>query len=109
MNQALSTDDYNNLGKSKLLVSGSGAGVVPREVGISMIVRLYELKTKYPVTGFPSINETGYTDISTADAQYRTPLLKAVELGFYRSHTASPKSALTFGDLMHMLDIVLSY
>jgi len=109
INKALSTEDYNSLGKAKILVSGTGSSAVSREAGISAMVKLFEVKTKSPVTGYPTIEETGYSDIATADAAYRTAMLKAVELGFYRGATANPKGKLTFGDAMHMLDIILSY
>ena len=109
INQPLSTADYNGLGKAKLLVSGNGGSPVSREAGISAMVKLFEVKTKSPVSGYPTIGETGYSDIATADAVYRTSLLKAVELGFYRGVSANPKGKLTFGDAMHMLDIILSY
>lgn len=106
MNEPLSQENYDALGKGKLLVSGSG---VSREAGISALVRLYEIKAKRAVTGYPSLNETGYQDISGADEKYRVPLLKAVDLGFYRETYAKPKNIMTFGDLMHILDIILSY
>ena len=109
INQPLSAADYTGLGKAKLLVSGNGGSPVSREAGISAMVKLFEVKTKSPVSGYPTIGETGYTDIATADASYRTALLKAVELGFYRGVSANPKGKLTFGDAMHMLDIILSY
>lgn len=106
MNEPLSQENYNALGKGKLLVSGAG---VSREAGISALVRLYEIKAKRAVTGYPALNDTGYKDIAGADANYRIPLLKAVDLGFYRETSAKPKNIMTFGDLMHILDIILSY
>ena len=109
INQPLSTADYTGLGKAKLLVAGNGGSPVSREAGISAMVKLFEIKTKSPVSGYPTIGETGYSDIAQADAQYRTAMLKAVELGFYRGVSANPKGKLTFGDAMHMLDIILSY
>ena len=109
MNQPLSAADHSNLGKAKLLISGNGGSPVSREAGISAMVKLFEVKTRSPITGFPTIGETGYSDIDTADTQYRTAMLKAVELGFYRGANADPKGKLTFGDVMHMLDIILNY
>ena len=109
INVAVSAADIASLGNARLLVSGSGGAQVTREVAIDRMVRLFELRTRRPVTGFPSIAETSFTDIASASAEYRTSLLKAADLGFYRAHQANPRGPLTFGDLMHMLDIVLSY
>jgi len=109
INVPVTTADQASLSRAGLIVAGSGGAQVPREVAIDRLVRLFELRTRRPVTGFPTLAQTSFEDISTAAAEHRTSLLKAADLGFFRTHQANPRGPLTFGDLMHILDIVLSY
>jgi len=109
INVAVSPTDLASLGRARLLVPGSGGAPVSREVAIDRMVRLHELRTRRPVSGFPTLAETSFTDIGAASAEFRTSLLKAADLGFFRTHQANPSGSLTFGDLMHILDIVLAH
>lgn len=104
MNVPLSNNDFVSLGRAGMLVSGD---TVSRQAGINSLVRLYEVMSGYPVTMFPSLNQTSFADIINADEQFQTGLLKADSLGFYRGTTANPSGNLTMGDLMHILDIIL--
>lgn len=107
MNGPMTQEDFNALSKSKLLLSGNG--YVPREQALAVLIRLYEIKSGYPVAGYPTLIETSYTDIKNAGKEYQIPLLKAAELGFYRSTGANPKGNFTMGDLVQALHIILNY
>ncbi len=104
MNAHLSNGDFQELGKSKLLVSGTN---VTNEAGVSSLVRLYEIKTQSKIKDYPDITQSSLYDISSADPQYQESLLKADYLGFFTSASANPKGGMTFGDFMYMLSIVL--
>ncbi|MCL2564864.1 MAG: fibronectin type III domain-containing protein [Defluviitaleaceae bacterium] len=105
MNAAMDQRTFTSLGRSGMLISG---GTVSRQAGISSLVRLYETRTRAAVSWFPTAAESSMPDIGTAAAQFRTNLLKAEALGFYRGTTINPNDPMTFGDLMFILDIILS-
>ena len=104
MNKQLSKDNFDALGRAKILVSGS---IVSREAGISSLVKVYENKTGTPIKYFPSLDDTPYKDIKNSDSKYHNELLKAGELGFFRDLNANPKESLKMGDFMYILDIIL--
>ena len=105
MNAAMDQRTFTSLGRSGMLISG---GTVSRQAGISSLVRLYETRTRMQVSWFPSVSESSMPDIGTVDAQFRTNMLKAEALGFHRGDTINPNAPMTFGDLMFILDIILS-
>ena len=105
MNIPLSNDYFVTLGRSGMLVSGE---TVSREAGLSSLVRLYEVRSGYPISFFPSIEQTHLTDIISADESFHTGLLKAGHIGFIREDFADPTGHLTMGDLMFVLDMILS-
>ena len=100
MNTPLSSATWTSLGRSGMLVTGE---FVSREEGISSLVRVFEIQTGTPVVfmeGFSSM-----PDIGSATNQSR--MLQAEALGFFRTGSVNPHEALTFGDLMFILDIIL--
>ena len=106
INAALSEEEQQALTKAGLFVAGSTT--VSRENAVAALIKLYEVKTRFPVQGYPSLTATPYKDISGASASTRTALLKAGYLGFFgNGTTAAPKAALTFKDMLLMVDIIV--
>ncbi|MFV0503410.1 MAG: fibronectin type III domain-containing protein [Lachnospirales bacterium] len=104
INQSVNNTALQELGRSKLLVSGS---YVTREVGIASLVRLYELKTG-AVSEKTSLKESGFEDISTVDDKYKVSLEKAINIGFLdNDENIEGKSNMKMNDFMYMLAIVL--
>ena len=105
MNQPLDQATFTSLGRAGLLVSGN---TVSREEGISSLVRLLEARTGYPVAFFPGPNESSFADLSAVSPANNERLRKAEALGFITTPLINPTGDLTFGDMFHMLDIILA-
>lgn len=105
INKGLSTQDYNSLNRSGMLLNGS---VVAREVGINVLVKLYETKTKSSYQPISNVNTTEFSDIKTANNVYQTNLIKAGELGFLgESNLARPKATMTMEEMIYIVNIIL--
>ena len=105
MNTSLTTSDYNSLKRSNLLLEGS---VISREQGVNALVKLYEIKTKSSYKNYTTVSTTTFKDISTANNNYKTSLLKASEIGFFGNETSSrPKSSMTIEEALYMINIIL--
>ncbi len=104
MNKTLDQSAYTELGRGKLLVSGS---YVTREKGIASIARLYELKTKQAIVPTSQLSQQGYSDYAKVDSQYQQGVNKAVELGIISGNTIRPKDNMNFGEFMTMLEAVI--
>jgi hypothetical protein len=106
MDGMMSEQDFASLGKAKVLVSGTNVSL---ETGINALIKLYELKTKRPVKGYPSLEETALSGISSASQQYQTALLKADALGFFEGAiSVNPRESMTMGEVMRMVDIIIA-
>lgn len=106
INGALSTEDYNSLKRSGMILQGS---VVGREAGISSLIKLYERKTKQSYIPTNTIYTTPFTDIKNANKSYQINLIKAGELGFFgNSKLSRPKDIMTIEEMLYMVDIILS-
>ncbi len=108
INKTLSQEDFNQLGRGKLLVSGS---YVTREKGIASLVRLYELKTKSSLDRGYDLEESGFDDYSEVSSEYKVAMEKAIDLGFLDlDEKINAKGDMNFGEFMYMLEfIVTSY
>ncbi len=106
INESMSDKDYQSLGKAKMLVTGAE---LTREQGIDALVKLYEQRTKTVIKGVPTLNESYFTDIKNASAQYQKNLLKADEIGFFSENVqkVNPKGKFSMGDAMYMLNIII--
>jgi hypothetical protein len=105
MKAPIGQETFVSLGRSGMLVSGHS---VTRQEGISSLVRLFELRIGQPVVMYPGLAQSMLGDMSAVDPQFLTRMLQAEALGCYRTPTVSPHGYLTFGDLMFILDLVLS-
>ena len=105
INTQLEQNVFQSLGRSGMLVTGE---TVQRQVGISSLVRLFEVRVGQPVAFFPSVSDSSFGDMSQVLQQHQQNLLKAEALGFITGPTVNPTAPLTFGDVMHILDIILS-
>ncbi len=100
----MSNSDFNSLGKAKLLISGAN---VSTEAGVNTLVRLYELKTKAPITDYYGA-EQAIPGITSAAAEYQTAMLKADAIGFFgKQASVDPKANMTLGQVMLMLSIII--
>ena len=106
VNAALTEAEQQALTKAGLFVSGGTT--VSRENAVAALVKLYEVKTRFPVQGYPLLAASPYQDINSAASAAKLPLLKAGYLGFFGDGaTAAPKQALTFKDMLLMVDIII--
>jgi len=106
INVSLSGDAQQALVRAGLFVQGGAT--VSRENAVTALVKLYEIKTRFPVQGYPMLAASPYQDINSAASAAKLPLLKAGYLGFFGDRTtASPKTALTFKDMLLMVDIIV--
>ncbi len=103
MNKTLDQNAYTELGRGKLLVSGS---YVTREKGIAAIARLYELKTEEAIVPASTLANQGYSDSSNVSSDYTNGVNKAIEIGMVSGSTIRPKDNMTFGEFMSMLEFV---
>ncbi len=104
MNEAISDTEVQTLGKAGMLVSGT---TISREAGINTLVRLYELKTKTSIKGYPTEASSRYPDTKDVDPKFKTAVLKAERLGLLGdSAKVSPKELLTFGEMYRILGYV---
>ncbi|MBR1442577.1 MAG: hypothetical protein IJ583_03475, partial [Firmicutes bacterium] len=105
INTPVATDEYNALRKKGMLIDGA---VVSREAAVNALIKLYETKTKRPVSYYSDINSTPYSDIKNASKANQTAMLKAAELGFFDGSSSRPKDVMTMKELFEMLDIVMT-
>ena len=105
MNAPLDQLTTQSLGRSGMLVTGT---TVSREEGISTLVRLLEVRTGNQVTLFPGPSESSFVDMPSVSPSNNENLRKAEALGFITTPTINPTGQMTFGDMFHILDIILS-
>jgi len=101
MNAQMTQTDAMSLARARMFVAQP---VVTREAGVAALVTLYERRVGQTV-------QTGSTprpaDLASASSSAnQLALLKAAELGFIEGN-ARPAEALTMGDFMSMLDIII--
>jgi hypothetical protein len=104
MNATISTQNFQSLGRSGLLISGTH---VPRQAGIHSLVRLYEIKTGTMVRVENNIANSNFSDINQAEERFRLSILKAEYLGFYEGSALRPQQNMTFGEFFTMLEIII--
>ncbi len=100
MNEKITQDKYNHLGKAGLLISGS---YVTNEEGLSSLIRLYELKTGNRI----NTTNDNVPNSSTISPEYLNSIKKAYEIEMY-SNIENFKSNMTFGDFVSYTDVILS-
>ena len=100
LNGALTPADAQSLTRGRLYVSGA---TVSREAAMASLVTLYELGIGRSVQ---PMNLAGPPDLAGANPANHLALLKAADLGFFTG-AARPTDALTMGDFMVMLDIII--
>jgi hypothetical protein len=98
---SLSAADRASLTKASLYNSGT----LTREAAMNTLVKLYELKTRRVLS--PMTKAETLPGLEYASSRYRNNLLKAADLGFFTGDL-NPAYPLTMGDLMNMLDILLT-
>lgn len=105
INEPMSNDTYESLGKSGMLISGNH---VSREAGINALVKLYEKKQSASIKNYMSIETTSHSDISMADTAYQIGLLKAEQVGFFdNSIRVEPKRNMTIGEVIYIINIII--
>ncbi len=104
MNKTLSQDAYTQLGRGKLLVSGT---YVTREKGIASLARLYELETGTAIVPSTTLAQSGYSDYASVSSTYADGVNKAIEIGMISGSTIRPKDNMTFGEFFYMLELVI--
>ncbi len=104
MNKTLDQTAYTELGRGKLLVSGT---YVTREKGIAVMARLYELKTGEAIVPASTLANQGYSDSSSVGSDYTNGVNKAIELGMVSGSKIRPSENMTFGEFMSMLEFVV--
>jgi len=97
---AVSQDDIQSLTRAGIYIPSA---VVSREAGIAALVTLYERRTGHTIQPW---SPTAPPDLASANPVNHLALVKAVDLGFITG-AARPTEALTMGDFMTMLDIII--
>jgi hypothetical protein len=72
---------------------------------VDILVRFYELRTRRPIE--PMTPPQMVIGINDAAPALRPSLLKAADIGFITG-AVNPRGVLTMGDLMIMLDIIIT-
>ncbi|MCL2461218.1 MAG: fibronectin type III domain-containing protein [Defluviitaleaceae bacterium] len=108
LRDVMSEADRGSLEKAGLFVADSDSAV-SREDAVNALVRLYEIKTKSKISDWPDARESAFPDIWEASRGKAEGMLKAEKAGLYPAGTAyaAPLDAMTWGDLMYMLDAIL--
>lgn len=103
----LTNQETTSLTNAGMLVPG--AATVTRELAISAMVRLYEVRTRSRITAHGSLATSSFPDIATASPHLQDALLKAEFLGFLDHNTglANPLGNLTMADFLLMMELVL--
>jgi len=107
LNSELSNQQFNALVNSRMLVPG--ADTVARQDAMAGLVRLFEARTGRQVSSVPSLNDSFFADIVTADPAFVRAMLQAESLGFldYATGIANPHGELTLGEAMLIFEIIL--
>ncbi len=100
MNERITKEKYNYLGKAGLLVSGS---YVTNQQGINSLIRLYEIKTGSKI----NVSTDDIPNVNTVSTEYLTAIKKAYEIEMY-DNISNFSSNMTFGDFIYYIDVVLS-
>jgi len=105
INVDLTAQQLSSLTNSGMLVPG--ADTVTREAAISSLVRLFEVRGRSRVVGYPTLAASSFDDMSTVTASRQQAMLKAEFLGFLDGEYANPHGYLTMGDAMKIFEIIL--
>ena len=105
INTDLTAAQISSLSNSGMLVPG--ADTVTREVAISSLVRLYEVRTKGRVAGHPTLANSSFEDMGTVTAARQQAMLKAEFLGFLDGTAVNPHGHLTMGEAIIIFEIIL--
>ncbi|MCL2415683.1 MAG: hypothetical protein FWD01_02615, partial [Defluviitaleaceae bacterium] len=106
VNDDLTEQELNSLTSARMLVPGDMT--VSREDALAALVRLYEVRSGFPVLGHGDITSSGFADIGLASPNLQTAILKAEHLGFLGSSgLANPRGDLNFGDFIKIMEIIL--
>jgi hypothetical protein len=100
MSASLSSAERQGLERARFLAPAD----LTREAATDILVRFYELRTRRIIE--PMTTAQMVPGISDATPSLRNSLLKAADIGFITG-PVSPGGALTMGDLMVMLDIII--
>jgi len=106
INQDLTPAEFNSLANSGMLVPG--AATVNRDGAMAGLVRLYEVRSRHPVTGYGNAAASHFADIANGDEGFRRAMLQAEHLGFLNfAAPAAPNAPLTFAELLRIMEIIL--
>jgi hypothetical protein len=105
INTDLTPQQMSSLSNGGMLVPG--AEEVTREAAIASLVRLYEVRTRSRVVGYPTLANSSFTDMSAVTANRQQAMLKAEFLGFLDGPTVNPHGHLTMGEAMLIFEIIL--
>ncbi|MCL2188507.1 MAG: fibronectin type III domain-containing protein [Defluviitaleaceae bacterium] len=100
LNAPISNADRQSLARARFEAPAS----VTWEQAVDILIRFYELRTRRVIQ--PMTTPQMVTGINNATPALQQSILKAADIGFI-SGTINPHGALTMGDLMVMLDIVI--
>ena len=76
-----------------------------RETAMDILVRLYELRTRQVIRPMSDVGSV--PGLANATQALQQNLLKAADIGFITG-PLQPQGALTMGEFMHMLDIIIT-
>jgi hypothetical protein len=109
INAPLTSDEFNSLARSGLVATHSDA--VTRQEAISILVRLYELKTRTMIRNFTPLLQTRHLEILRADERFQNDLLKASDLGFFENtaNPVRPLESMTMQELVRIVDLIIQY
>ena len=105
INGALNQEQMARLTNGGMLVAGGDT--VTREAAAAALVRLYEVRTRTRVSGYPSLQTTGIADIEQVSAHLRQAVLRAEHLGFVYGPLVSPLGDFTMGEAILVFEIIL--
>jgi hypothetical protein len=86
----------------------NNGNAVTRQEAFNSLVRLHETRAGLPVRGFPSAQTSAFPDMAATETRFMTGMLKAERLGFLQGSAANPNGNFTYGDLIRVLDYILS-
>jgi len=98
--QAISNNDAQSLRRARMYAPQN----LTREVAMDIMVRQYELRTRQVLR--PMATAGAVPGLSSASPELQQNLLKAADLGFING-PFQPEGALTMGELMNMVDIIM--
>jgi len=109
INADLTPAETSSLTNAGMLVPG--AMTVSRDAAIAALVRLYEVRSGFPITGQPTATNSHFIDINQSNPAFLDAMLRAEHIGLlsFDTNFANPQGNLTFSELMRMMEIILRH